>query len=130
MENKRQQLELAEIFAAQQTSYLQENKLCEVQQKAYRAIVNCRTQKLGGHLQACDHCENTKQSYNSCRNRHCPKCQFVKKAQWVDKLSGNLPPVKYFHLVFTIPESLNKLFYINQREAYAILFKSAGKAIS
>ena len=130
MENKRQQLELADIFTAQQTSYLKENKLCEVQNKAYQAIVSCRTQKLGGHLQECNSCKATRQAYNSCRNRHCPKCQFVKKAQWVDKLSGNLPPVKYFHLVFTIPESLNKLFYLNQREAYSILFKAAGKAIS
>jgi len=130
MGNKRQQLELADIFATQQTSYLNETKLCEVQSKAYQSIVNCRTDKLGGHLRECDNCKTTQQAYNSCRNRHCPKCQFVKKAQWVDKLSGNLPPVKYFHLVFTIPESLNKLFYINQREAYSILFKAAGKAIS
>lgn len=130
MENKRQRLELADIFASQSTSYLGNNQLCEVQQKAYQAIMNCRTNKLGGHLRACDSCEATKQAYNSCRNRHCPKCQFVKKAQWVDKLSGNLPPVKYFHLVFTLPESLNKLFYINQRETYSILFKAAGKAIS
>lgn len=130
MKNKRQRLELADIFVAQSTSYLENNRLCEVQKKAYNAIVDCRTHKLGGHLRACDSCEATQQAYNSCRNRHCPKCQFVKKAKWVDKLSGNLPPVKYFHLVFTIPESLNKLFYINQREAYSILFKAAGKAIS
>lgn len=130
MENKKQRLELADIFANQSTSYLENNQLCEVQQKAYQAIMNCRTNKLGGHLRACDSCKATQQAYNSCRNRHCPKCQFVKKAQWVDKLSGNLPPVKYFHLVFTIPESLNKLFYINQRAAYSILFKAAGKTIT
>lgn len=130
MENKKQRLELADIFASQSASYLKENQLCEVQKKAYQAIVDCRTQRLGGHVSECTGCKTTKQAYNSCRNRHCPKCQFVKKAQWVDKLSGNLPPVKYFHLVFTIPESLNKLFYINQREAYAILFKAAGKTIS
>lgn len=130
MENKRQPLELANIFASQSSSFLKNNPLCAVQKKAFHAIVNCRTHTLGGHLRACNRCEASQQAYNSCRNRHCPKCQFVKKAQWIDKLSANLPPVKYFHLVFTIPDSLNKLFYINQREAYAILFKAAGKTIT
>ena len=130
MENKRQRLELADVFASQSATYFKNNRLCEVQQKAYQAIMDCRTHRLGGHLRTCDSCDATQQAYNSCRNRHCPKCQFIKKAQWVDKLSGNLPPVKYFHLVFTLPESLNKLFYINQREAYSILFKAAGRAIS
>jgi hypothetical protein len=130
MENKRQQLELADILMAQAPSFLKGQKLCEVQKKAYHAIINCRTSKLGGHIQECNACKQTKNAYNSCRNRHCPKCQFIKKVKWVDKLSGNLPPVKYFHLVFTVPESLNKLFYLNQKEAYSILFKASGKALT
>jgi len=130
MENKRHRLELADILASQATAYLENKHLCQVQRKAYRAIIDCRTQRLGGHLSTCNRCDAQKQAYNSCRNRHCPKCQFVKKAQWVDKLSANLPAVKYFHLVFTIPENLNKVFYLNQRAAYDILFKAAGKTIS
>lgn len=129
MENKRQSLELADILSKKANFFLNNDTLCVNQKKAYQAIVNCRTQQLGGHLQTCNNCNHQKIAYNSCRNRHCPKCQFIKKAKWVDKLSGNLPPVKYFHLVFTIPQCLHKLFYLNQAKAYDLLFKSAGLSI-
>jgi len=92
-------------------------------------IQNCRTSALGGHMDRCDSCGYTKQSYNSCRNRHCPKFQFTKKLQWVDKLAANLPPVKHFHVVFTIPDCLNAIFYPNQGKAYCLLFKAAGQAL-
>ncbi|MDP2336048.1 MAG: transposase zinc-binding domain-containing protein [Bacteroidota bacterium] len=71
-------------------------------------------------MDRCDSCGYTKQSYNSCCNRHCPQCQYIKKLQWVDKLASNLPPVKHFHVVF------NAVFYINQDKAYSLLFKAAG----
>lgn len=129
MENNRQCIELADIFREHAKGFLQAGKLCPVQLKAFQAIIQCRTAALGGHLQKCDKCGHTAQAYNSCRNRNCPKCQFVKKAQWVDRLAGNLPPTKHFHLVFTIPECLHKLFYINQRTAYGLLFKAAGSAL-
>lgn len=129
MENKRHHPELADILANESGGFLRSNSLCPVQVKAYNDIINCRTAKLGGHRQVCDKCGHTAQAYNSCRNRHCPKCQYVKKEQWVDKLTANLPPVKHFHLVFTIPHCLNKLFYLNQRTAYGLLFKAAGKAL-
>jgi hypothetical protein len=129
MENNRQGIELADIFRAHANEFLQSGELCPVQLKAFQAITQCRTAALGGHLQKCNKCDYTQQGYNSCRNRHCPKCQFVKKAQWVDKLTGNLPPVKHFHLVFTIPQCLHKLFYINQKVAYGLLFKAAGGAL-
>jgi hypothetical protein len=131
MSNKRSKVEVASIFAARPDFFEQQQaKFTDVQKKAFNDILKCRTAQLGGHLQICDKCNHTKQAYNSCRNRHCPKCQFVKKEKWIDKLSGNLPPVKYFHLVFTIPECLNKLFYINQKEAYNLLFNAASKAIT
>ncbi len=129
MENKRQKIELADIFASQSETFLSSQKLVNVQKKAFKDILSCRTEKMGGHRRECDNCSHHEQAYNSCGNRHCPKCQFIRKAKWVDKLTGNLPPVKYFHLVFTVPESLNQLFYLNQQKAYHILFKSAGEAL-
>lgn len=129
MENTKQKVELAEIFSDQATVFLQHHNLCPEQEKAFNAIIQCRTAALGGHVDYCDNCGYIRQSYNSCRNRHCPKCQFVKKAQWVDKLAANLLPIKHFHVVFTIPGCLHKLFYINQNKAYNLLFKAAGKAL-
>ncbi len=129
MENKRQSIELADIFRACGEGFLHTHSLCPDQIKALHAIENCRTSALGGHTDQCNHCRYTKQSYNSCRNRHCPKCQSTKKLQWVDKLSANLPPVRHFHVVFTVPDCLNSMFYLNQGKAYDILFKAAGQAL-
>ncbi|MFH1118314.1 MAG: IS91 family transposase [Bacteroidota bacterium] len=129
MENKKQSVELADIFSGQATDFLMNHNLCHEQLKAFNAIMQCRTAALGGHVDRCDNCGYTRPSYNSCRNRHCPKCQFVKKAQWVDKLAAKLPPVKHFHVVFTIPACLHKLFYMNQAKAYSLLFQASGKAL-
>jgi hypothetical protein len=129
MENKKQPIELSDIFRACGDNFLKTHNLCANQLKAFYDIQNCRTSALGGHMDRCDSCGYTKQSYNSCRNRHCPKCQYIKKLQWVDKLAANLPPVKHFHVVFTIPDCLNAVFYINQDKAYSLLFKAAGQAL-
>ncbi|HNZ71925.1 MAG TPA: IS91 family transposase [Prolixibacteraceae bacterium] len=129
MENIRQQFDIADIFSNYKNIVENNEKLCHEQIKAFNDIVACRTDALGGHKAVCDHCGNLSISYNSCRNRHCPKCQFTKKALWVDKIAAKLPPVKHFHLVFTVPHSLNKLFYLNQAAAYNCLFKAAGKAL-
>lgn len=129
MENSRQNIELADIFSSHEKDFLQNHTLCPEQLKVFNAIMQCRTAALGGHMERCDTCGYTRQSYNSCRNRHCPKCQFIKTAQWVDKLAANLPAVKHFHVVFTIPNCLHKLFYINQSKCYSLLFKATGKAL-
>jgi hypothetical protein len=129
MENKKQNTELADIFSRHQEDFLKKHRLCPEQAKAYQAIVNCRTLALGGHANKCDHCGYTRQSYNSCRNRHCPKCQFIKQVQWIDKLKANLIPVPHFHIVFTIPRCLHKTFYINQSVTYGLMFKAAGEAL-
>jgi hypothetical protein len=129
MENKKQTIELADIFNQYGKGYLNTHKLKPVQAKAFHDIIQCRSAQLGGHIQKCDHCGNTRYAYNSCRNRHCPKCQFIKQVQWVDKLKAKLPPTRYFHLVFTIPQSLHKLFYLNQARAYTLLFRAAGRAL-
>lgn len=93
------------------------------------AIESCRTSKLGGHLDICDECGNTRISYNSCRNRHCPKCQTLAKEKWLDNRKDDLLPVGYFHVVFTMPEELNFITLINQREMYSILFKAASETL-
>jgi len=129
MENKRQNIELADIFTRYGKPYMDLYKLHPVQSKAFNDIIKCRSVELGEHIFKCDHCGHTKHAYNSCRNRHCPKCQYIKQIQWVDKLKTKLPPVRYFHLVFTIPECLHKLFYMNQAQAYTMLFKASAQAL-
>jgi len=121
--------EVADIIGQYGSEYLKTHPLCPVQQKAYQAIINCRTSFMGGHLQECDQCGHQRPAYNSCRNRHCPKCQYIKQVQWVDKLKAQLPPTRYFHLVFTIPSELHQLFYINQSVCYGLLFKAASTTL-
>lgn len=129
MENKKQRLELADIFNKYGQGYSDIYNLLPIQEKAFNDIINCRSAQLGGHIKKCDYCSNTRHAYNSCRNRHCPKCQYVKQVQWVDKLKSKLPPTSHFHLVFTIPQSLHKLFYLNQAQAYKLLFKASAMAL-
>lgn len=130
MENSRNNtLEVATIFTRYADQYQREYKLCVSQRKAYHAIMHCRTSALGSHHAVCDNCGHTKISYNSCRNRHCPKCQYLKQMLWIDKLKNRLLPTRYFHIVFTVPEILNGLFYINQRACYDMLFKASAYAI-
>lgn len=129
MENTPQSLELAHVLANHGEEFLAKHKLCAEQIKAFNAILTCRTSALGGHVSRCDSCGHTQQAYNSCRNRHCPKCQYIKQVQWIDRLKASLPPIRYFHLVFTIPQCLHKTLYINQASGYSILFKSAWTAL-
>lgn len=127
--NKPHRYELADILREGASAYLDQNSLCPVQLKAIKDIVTCRTAQMKGHLSQCNNCGHTEQSYNSCRNRHCNKCQFIRQTQWVDKLKAKLLPGKYFHLVFTVPDSLNPLFYLNQQQCYSLLFKVAWSAL-
>ena len=85
----------------------------------------CRTPHLGGHLQVCDHCGREKPFYNSCRNRHCPKCQSLEQTRWVEAQTRNLLPVPYFHLVFTVPPALHPFFLAEKRGSYKLLFEAA-----
>jgi hypothetical protein len=80
---------------------------------------------LGGHLQVCDHCGREIPFYNSCRNRHCPKCQSLEQARWVEAQARRLLPVEYFHLVFTVPSTLHPFFLADRRGSYALLFGAA-----
>ena len=95
-----------------------------------RAITNCRTAAMGGHLDACNNCDFTRISYNSCRNRHCPKCQTVNKERWIEARKADLLNVGYFHVVFTLPDLLNPIAYHNPYILYNLLFKAAAETLT
>lgn len=97
--------------------------------KAVRAIQNCRTAALGAHTDVCDECGYMKISYNSCRNRHCPKCQGLAKERWVMEREAELLPLPYFHVVFTLPDESNSLVMNNQTVLYNLLFKAAAETL-
>jgi hypothetical protein len=97
--------------------------------RAMRAIETCRTVEQGGHVDECEHCGNKVISYNSCRNRHCPKCQFLKKEQWIEAREEDLLPIPYFHVVFTLPDKLNPLVLRNQEVLYGLLFKAVSETL-
>ena len=94
-----------------------------------RAIEVCRTVVLGGHKDKCDHCGHLEISYNSCRNRHCPKCQTLAKEKWIEARGKDLLPVEYFHVVFTIPSELNPLVLLNRKVMYDLLFCSVSETL-
>jgi len=95
-----------------------------------RAIEVCRTATLGGHKDQCDHCGHLQISYNSCRNRHCPKCQTLRKEKWIEARREDLLPIEYFHVVFTLPSELNPLVSMNPQLLYDLLFHSASETLS
>ena len=121
--------ELADIFRAYGQSYRQAHPLPRSQLKVMRAIESCRTAALGGHLQQCDSCGYQQPAYNSCRNRHCPKCGSLAKAQWLEDRKADLLPVGYFHLVFTLPHELNPLALANKKVLCDILFKAVSQTL-
>ena len=100
------------------------------QQKTLRALKDCRTAALGGHVDACDGCGNISISYNSCRNRHCPKCQGHKREEWIQKREADLLPCSYFHLVFTLPHQLNAIALQQPAMVYDALFRAAWQTIN
>jgi len=115
------------IFQQFHSQYLQEYTPHTQQFKVINAILNCKTAALGGHVGECNECGHTKTWYNSCRNRHCPMCQGVNKAVWVDKQSENVLDAPYFHLVFTMPEELRELIYQNQKLLYNLMYKAVAQ---
>jgi len=109
--------------------YCAQHMLTLQQSQVMRALVRCRTAALGGHLEVCDHCGYSRPAYNSCRDRHCPKCQSLRQAQWIEARQERLLPVPYFHVVFTLPSSLRRLCRRNDREMYNLLFESATQTL-
>ena len=121
------QLEVADIFRMHGAAYLAQhgNRVPMSHRRAMRAIQTCRTSALGGHVDRCERCGAHRISYNSCRNRHCPKCQFLKAERWVEARKGSLLPISYYHVVFTVPQELRAIALRNQRLIYGILFEAA-----
>lgn len=122
--------EVQDIFAAHGAEYRNNHNLPISHLRAMSAIERCRTAALGGHVDVCDGCGAARISYNSCRNRHCPKCQSLTKERWIDARKSDLLNVGYFHVVFTIPDTLNTIAFQNQRAVYGVLFKSVAETLT
>jgi hypothetical protein len=127
--DKRGRPELADVFRQYGESYRRTHRISACQQKVMRAVSVCRTQELGGHLDRCDCCGFERPAYNSCRNRHCPKCQPLAKAKWLEKQTSELLPVGYFHLVFTLPHEFNQVILANKKIGLSLLFKAVSETL-
>lgn len=118
------EFELAEVVRRFGQECVIKNNPTPLQIKVLNKIAQCRTSVLGGHEEQCDCCNKKRYSYNSCGDRHCPKCQAAKQAVWIEKLLESTLPIKHYHLVFTLPHVLNKICLFNQREFYKLLFRA------
>ena len=124
-------LEVADIFRAYGPAYREAHghEMPGRHLRAMRAVEICRSAELGGHVDECDHCGRLRISYNSCRNRHCPKCQCLDQERWLEARKEDLLPTAYFHPVFTAPEGVKPLALRNQEVVYSILFRAASESI-
>jgi hypothetical protein len=127
----RPELEVADIFRHHGDAYREDNAghLSRDQLKVMGAVRSCRTAALGGHVERCGDCGHSKIAYNSCRNRHCPKCQAGAAHEWLDARQADLLPVEYFHIVFTLPALVGSIAYQNKATVYAILFEAAAETL-
>ena len=127
----RPRLEVADVFRRYGEDYRQRygSSMSAGQLRVMRAIEVCRTPALGGHVEQCDHCEHQVISYNSCRNRHCPKCQNLDKALWREERLAEVLPVPYYHAVFTFPHQLAPLALQNKKAVYGVLFRAASQTL-
>ena len=127
----RPKFEVADVLRRYGAAYRQEHgaSLSIAQRRVMTAIELCRTAVLGGHVEQCDHCGHQRNAYNSCGDRHCPKCQSLARAQWLQDRQAELLNTQYFHVVFTLPEQIATIAYQNKRELYGILFKAAAETL-
>ena len=121
--------EVQDVFRIYGEQYCQTNKMSYTQLKTMSAIQKCRTAELGAHQETCQNCGTVDISYNSCRNRHCPKCQTLSKERWIDNQKFNLLNVGYFHVVFTLPDMLRPVFYQNQKILYTLFFRVVAETL-
>jgi hypothetical protein len=123
--------EVADVVRANRKQFVDEygNLLDDNAWRVLDALENCRTAVLGGHVEGCDQCGHLVISYNSCRNRHCPKCQGASRERWLTERCAELLPVPYFHVVFTLPQQLAPLALQNKRVVYGILFQAASETL-
>jgi len=122
-------VEVADIFRQHGPEYRHTHPLPLQHLRVMRAVEACRTAELGGHKEKCADCGHIEVSYNSCRNRHCPKCQTLRKERWIEDRGQDLLPVEYFHVVFTVPSELNPLFIMNPRVMFNLLFRSVSETL-
>ena len=124
-------LEVADIFRQVGPSYREDHvtALSSGQRRVMNAIDQCRTAALGGHVEQCDACGHQRIAFNSCRNRHCPKCQSLRRAQWLEDRQTELLPVEYFHVVFTVPQEIAAIAYQNKAVVYDILFRATAETL-
>jgi Putative transposase/Transposase zinc-binding domain len=127
----RHRLEVADVFRDHGDAFLDRygDMLSPEQRRALGDIAACRTAALGGHVEECDRCGHQRIAYNSCRNRHCPKCQATAAAQWMEAREAELLPVEYYHVVFTLPAALGPIALQNPREVYGLLFRAAAETL-
>jgi Putative transposase/Transposase zinc-binding domain len=125
-------LEVADVFRRHGEAFRQARAghLGRVERRVMGAITACRTAALGGHVEQCDDCDSTRIAYNSCRNRHCPKCQGLARAEWLAHRQAELLPVPYFHVVFTLPMLAGEIAFQNKATVYAILFRTAAETLT
>ena len=124
-------LEVADVLRRYGDAYRQEHadSLSTAQRRVMSAIELCRTAALGGHVEQCDSCAHRRVFYNSCRNRHCPKCQSLARAEWIEDRLSEILDCQYFHLVFTLPEEIAAIAYQNKEVVYGILFRTAAETL-
>src|SRR5881397_4299253 len=125
----RPQFEVADVVRAYGAAFRATHHVSHEQERVLQALAHCRTAALGGHVEACESCGTEQICYNSCRNRHCPKCQGSARAKWLAAEQALLLPVPYFHVVFTLPHQLNPLLRVNQRALYTLLFHAAAQTL-
>jgi hypothetical protein len=128
---ERPRIEVADILRRFGAAYRAEHEtsLSNAQRRVMRAITACRTAALGGHVEQCDACQHQRIAYNSCRNRHCPKCQSLTRAQWIEKRQSELLDCPYFHVVFTLPEEIAAIAYQNKAMMYNALFAATAETL-
>jgi Putative transposase/Transposase zinc-binding domain len=127
----RPKLEVADVFGRYGEAYRQQHgaSMSVAQWRVMTAIEVCRTAALGGHLERCDECGHERNAFNSCRDRHCPKCQGLARAQWIEDRQSELLEVPYFHVVFTVPEEIAAIAYQNKEVVYGILFQATAETL-
>jgi hypothetical protein len=125
-------LEVADIFRGEAASFLRTHagKLSPQQRRVFSDIQACRTAVMGGHVRACEDCGHREVAYNSCRNRHCPKCQAMARADWLAEREAELLPIAYFHIVFTLPAEVAAVSLQNKRLLYGMLFEAASQTLA
>ena len=126
---KNQRLEVAHILKKYIGDYQNQYRLWAEHKKIVSDLLNCRTARLGGHIDRCDNCGSVRIIYHSCRNRHCPKCQHMPRERWLEKRKDEILPTSYFHVVFTLPHELNTVILNNKKVMFNILFKAASRTL-